>query len=62
MGGQGFETTVDAEDDASRRIAYDPGKSARKLAVWSVSGEDKKIRVYSTADIASLAVYDIKTG
>lgn len=45
-----------------KRYCHATGRSGRKLAVWSVSGEDKKIRVYPTADIASLAVYGVKTG
>ena len=50
------------EAPGERQIGYDPAEPGRKIALWSESGEDKKIRVYPTADIASLAVYDIKTG
>ena len=45
-----------------KRHCHATSKSARKLAVWSVAGEDKKIRAHPTADIASLAVYGIKIG
>ncbi len=51
-----------SEDGSSRRIAYTPDHTGRKVALWSVAGEDKKIRAYPTANIASLAVYGLKTG
>ena len=57
-----LDVTTAAGSVEARRIAYDPAAPGRKIALWSVTGEDRQINVYPTADIASLAVYGIRTG
>ena len=57
-----LDVTTAAESVEAHRIAYDPAAPGRKIALWSVAGEDKQINVYPTTDIASLAVYGLKAG